>query len=62
MKVIHAYTRPQKRKDADCATCRFAEPVRSIEGEEVLLCRERMYDAKSLKCYLPKEEAENENS
>ena len=61
MKVIHSYVLPKKRKDADCATCLFSEVTRSIEGEDVLLCKERVYDPKTLKCYLPKEGADNEN-
>lgn len=61
MDVIHAYELPRKRKDADCATCWFSEVVRTLDGKEVLLCRERMYDPKTLKCYLPREETVNEN-
>lgn len=62
MDVIHAYTRPRKRKDADCATCRFSEVINTISSGEALLCRQRMYDDKTLKCYLPKEENTDENS
>lgn len=62
MDVIHAYEVPRKRKDADCATCRFAEVVPSPTRGEVLLCRERMWDAKTLKCYLPKEDSSDEDS
>ena len=60
MNIIHAYARPRKRKDADCATCRFAEVTKSIMFGEALLCTERMYDDKTLKCYLPKEDDSNE--
>ena len=61
MDVIHQYILPVKRKEADCATCLFAEPILNLDGKEVLLCTERMYDPKTLKCYLPKEENSNEN-
>lgn len=57
MDVVHAYARPRKRRDADCATCRFSEVTRNILNQEVLLCHERMYDPETLKCYLPKEKA-----
>lgn len=62
MDVIHAYVKPRKRKDADCATCRFSEVIQSIGGGEKLLCSERMYDDKTLRCYLPKEETTDEDS
>lgn len=62
MDVIHKYVLPQKQERADCATCRFSEVIRTIPGEEALLCKERMYDPKTLKCYLPKGEGSDENS
>lgn len=61
MKIIHAYVEPRKQKGARCETCRFAEPTRTIGGEEALLCTERMWDPMRKRCYLPKEEANNEN-
>lgn len=62
MDIIHAYVKPRKHKDANCATCRFAEPTSKFPtGEPALLCRERMYDEKTLKCYLPREEDVREN-
>lgn len=62
MDVIHAYAKARKSKDADCATCRFAELTSKFPtGEPALLCRERMYDEKTLKCYLPREESKDEN-
>ena len=63
MEIIHKYAKPRKRKDANCETCRFAEPTRSFPtNEPALFCTERMYDDKTLKCYLPKEENQDENS
>ena len=62
MNVIHAYVKPRKRKDADCATCRFSEVTNSILFGQALLCTERMYDDKTFKCYLPREENADEDS
>ena len=61
MDVIHRYVLPRKRKNADCSTCLFSEVTQDLGGKTVLLCTERMYDPKTLKCYLPREEATNEN-
>lgn len=60
MDIIHAYVHPRKRKDANCTTCRFTEPTTTLDGKEALLCTERMYDDKEHRCYLPKENDENE--
>lgn len=62
MVIIHRYMKPRKHKDADCKTCRFTEPTRTLDGEEALFCTERMYDDKEHRCYLPKEENQDENS
>ena len=60
MVVVHQYVEPRKQKDADCVTCRFSEISRDPDGEEILVCSERMYDIKTLKCYLPKEESDHD--
>ena len=62
MDVIHAYARPRKRRDANCANCQFAEVIQTLSGEKALLCKQRLYDDKALKCYLPKEGDNHEHS
>ena len=60
MNVVHAYAKPRKRRDANCINCQFAEVIQSLDGEKMLLRKARMYDIKTLKCYLPKEDNFNE--
>ena len=61
MTIIHKYVKPRKPKDANCANCRFTKPMRTLDGEEALLCTERMYDDKTFRCYLPKEDDTHEH-
>ena len=61
MVIIHQYVKPRKNKEANCATCRFTKPTRTLDGEEALICTERMYDDKNFKCYLPKEDGSHDS-
>jgi hypothetical protein len=61
MRVIHRFVKANFRKltvneEANCETCALAEKVKSIEGDEVMLCNAALYHIPTLSCYVKKHE------
>lgn len=57
--IIHKYVeqnpkRLKKDRCADCANCAMAEKTRILGGDEGYLCKARLYDIKTLACFIPK--------
>lgn len=57
VKVIHKYAKKNLRKltrneEAYCTTCALAKKTRSIDEEDVYLCKAALYDIETLSCYV----------
>ena len=57
--IIHKYVeqnpkRLKKNRCAECANCAMAEKTHILGGGEGYLCKARLYDIKTLACFIPK--------
>ena len=58
--IVHKYADQNLRKlkkceDADCTKCAFSEKTPLLDGGEGFLCKARLFDIKTLACFVPKE-------
>ena len=59
--IVHSYEPPNfskigkkaPRPDERCEYCMLAEKTRLVDGEDGYLCKARLYDAKTLMCFVP---------
>ena len=57
--IIHEYAEQNLRhlkkcNGADCSNCAMAEKTRVLGGDEGYLCKAKLYDIKTLACFVPK--------
>jgi hypothetical protein len=59
--IVHKYVEPdlnnlKTNKNADCCNCLMAEKTQLLDGDEGYLCKAKLYDIKTLACFVPKED------
>lgn len=61
--IVHRYAEPNLKKlkvneNADCSKCMMAEKNPLLDGDEGYLCKAKLYDIKTLACFIPKEDGQ----